>query len=152
MLAEMRESGHSGVTGQSGRLVDLYRSELGEWYEEIGNRRRELAQWVDARSEFWTLVGNVNQRIPIPTVQFIDTWIDLALGFDGIDALIGSRSARDLVRNREMRLKRKMARLISPRALELWSGAAGTGRLSYRWAQVQTILWDILRGLGKEPR
>jgi len=152
MLAEMRESGHSGATGQSGRLVDLYRSELGEWYEEIENRRRELTHWMDARSEFWTLVGNVNQRIPIPTVQFIDTWIDLALGSDGIDALISSRSTRDLVRNREVRLKRKMARLISPRALELWSGAAGTGRLSYRWAQVQTILWDILRGLGKEPR
>lgn len=152
MLAELRESGHTEGTGGPGRLVGHYRSELGEWYEEIGNRRRELAQWVDARPEFWALVGNINQRIPIPTVQFIDTWIDLALGFDRIDVLIDSRAARDLVRNRELRLKRKMARLISPRSLELWSGAAGTGRLSYRWAQVQTILWDILRGLGKEPR
>jgi len=150
MLAEKRESGHA-ESGLPVRFVDLYHNELGEWYEEIRNRHHELAQWVDARDEFWALVRNYNQRIPIPTVQFIDTWIDLALGFDGVEALIDSRAARDLIRDRERRLKRSLARLDNPRALEMWSGAAGTGRMSYRWAQAQTILWDILRGLGKEP-
>ena len=69
---------------------------------------------------------------------------------DGVDALIDSRSARDLIHHRERRLKRTLARLDNPRALETWSGAAGTQQLSYRWQQAQIILQDILRGLGKE--
>lgn len=152
MLAEKRALGHTEGTSQAERRVELYRNELGEWYGEIENRRREFSRWADARDEFWSLVRNFNQRIPIPTVHFIDTWIDIVLGIDGIDSLFGFQTARDLIRNREHRLKRSLARLVYQRALEKWNGAAGTGRMSYRWAQVQTILQDILRGLGKEPR
>ena len=152
MLAEKRASGQTEGASQAERLVSHYRKELGEWFEEIENRHHELEQWRDDRVEFWKLIREFNQRIPIPTVQFIDKWIDLVLGIDGIDALVGSQSARDHIRDREHRLKRSLARLIHPRELEKWGGAAGVGRMSYRWAQVQTILQDILRGLGKEPR
>jgi len=125
---------------------------LGRWFEEIQDRHRELAQWVDARADFWAHAHHFNRRIPVPTQYFIDTWIDLALGLDGIGALVDSRAGRNLIRNRERKLKGNLARLFNTRALEMWNGAAGTGRLSFRWAQVQTILWDILRGLGKAPR
>jgi len=152
MLAEKLASGHTEGVGQAGRLVNRYRGELGEWYEEVENRHHELAKWLDDRDGFWELIREFNQRIPIPTVQFIDTWNDLVLGIDGIDALVGLQSARDLISNREKRLKRSLARLSYPRALEKWGGASGTGRLSYRWVKVQTTLQDILRGLGKGPR
>jgi hypothetical protein len=152
MLAEKRESGLAEETGQSEDRVSQYRDELAAWYEEIGNRRHELALWFDDRSGFWAHVHHFNQRIPLPTRHFIDAWFDLVLGVDGIEGLIDSRTARDLISDRERKLKGKLARLQNPRALEMWNGAAGTGRMSYRWAQAQTTLKDILRGLGKEPR
>jgi hypothetical protein len=33
----------------------------------------------------------------------------------------------------------------------MWGGATGTRRLSYRWPQAQTIVQDILIGLGEGP-
>lgn len=152
MLAEKRASGRGDGSGQPSNLVEHYHNELGEWYAEIRGRYAELGQWVDDRAEFWAHVHDYNQRIPLPTRQFINSWIDFALEADGIEALMESKPARDLIRGRERKLKGKQARLIYPRALEMWNGAAGTGRMSYRWAQAQTTLHDILRGLGKEPR
>jgi hypothetical protein len=60
-----------------------------------------------------------------------------------------SRSARDLIRQRERRLKGKLSRLDNARSLELWNGAAGTGRLVYRWGVAQTMLIDIMEGLKR---
>ena len=150
MLAEKRASSRVDGAGLPEGLVDHYRIALGEWYDEVKDKYRTLVRWVESRSDFWELIHHVNQRIPVPTVHFINTWTDLALGSDGIDTLIGARAARDLIHHRERRLKRRLARLDNPRALEMWSGAAGTQQLTYRWQQAQTIVQDILRGLGKE--
>ena len=111
-----------------------------------------MSQWAQARADFWANVHEINPRIPLPTRHFIDSWFDLALAADGVEVLIASRAARDLIANRERKLKGSLARLASARALEMWNGAAGTGRMSYRWAQAQDILHDILRGLGKGPK
>lgn len=150
MLAEKRASSRVDGAGLPEGLVGHYRIALGEWYGEVKDKHRTLVRWVESRSDFWELIHHVNQRIPVPTVHFINTWTDLALGSDGIDTLIGARAARDLIHHRERRLKRTLARLDNPRALEMWSGAAGTQRLAYRWQQAQTIVQDILRGLGRE--
>lgn len=152
MLAEKHVPGHAAGTGQTENRVDHYRSELADWYEEIDARHRELKQWVDARPEFWAHVHDFNQRIPLPSKLFIDAWFDLALATAGIDALIESPDARNLIVKRESKLKGKLARLTNRRALEMWNGAAGTGRMSFRWVQAQTTLHDILRGLGKETQ
>ncbi|MEW8439615.1 MAG: DUF6361 family protein [Candidatus Thiodiazotropha taylori] len=149
MLAEKRASSGNDGSGSQEGLVGHYRNALDDWFGEVEDKRRTLDRWVDSRSDFWEVIHRVNPRIPIPTVHFINTWTDIALDTDGIDTLIGSRAARDLIHHRERRLKRALARLDNPRALEMWSGAAGTQQLSYRWQQVQTIVQDILRGLGR---
>ena len=150
MLAEKRASGHGEISSKTAKLVDYYHNELSTWSTEIEAVRPALSKWAHSRTNFWKAIHQINTRIPIPTVQFVNTWIDLALGADGVETLIGSRSARDLIHRRERRLKRALARLDNTRALEMWSGAAGTQRLSYRWPQAQVILQDILRGLCKE--
>jgi hypothetical protein len=43
-------------------------------------------------------------------------------------------------------LKGKLARLDNRDALRNWNGAAGTGRLDYRWRQAKTVIGDILVG------
>ena len=100
---------------------------------------------------FWQSVHRVNARIPVPTLHFINTWIDLALHARSAASLIDSRPGRELIHHRERRLKRGLARLDNVRALEMWGGKSGTQRLSYRWPQAQVIVQDILTGLGEGP-
>lgn len=146
MLAEkLVSSSNDGAT--EGR-VGYYRNALDDWHGEVEDKRRTLGQWVESRSDFWKAIHRTNLRIPIPTSDFINAWTDIALDADGTDTLIGAR-ARDLIHRRECRLKRTLARLDNPRALEMWSGKSGTQQLTYRWQQVQTIVQDILVGLGR---
>jgi hypothetical protein len=53
-------------------------------------------------------------------------------------------NATDLIRKREYQLKNSKARLFKLRALENWTGDAGTQQLNYRWPVVQTLVEDIL--------
>ncbi|HOF88312.1 MAG TPA: DUF6361 family protein, partial [Armatimonadota bacterium] len=66
------------------------------------------------------------------------------------DMLAASSPARQLIHDRERFLKRGLARLDNARALEQWSGAAGAGRLGFRWANAQLILSDILTSLQED--
>ncbi len=53
-------------------------------------------------------------------------------------------SLRALIRHREQQLKGGRARLVNPRALELWGGESGTGRLVYRWPTAYRLVSDIV--------
>ena len=80
MLAEKRASSRNDGAGSPEGLVGHYRNTLGEWYGVVEEKHRTLVRWVESRSDFWKVIHHVNQRIPVPTVHFINTWTDLALG------------------------------------------------------------------------
>ncbi len=124
-------------------LVNRYERRLAEWWDLLRQRSAGLASWD--RHDFWQTVRNAGGRIPPQTLHFIETWWDLAFGASSIDELLASGSARQLIEDRERRLKRSRARIGNPRALELWSGAAGTAQMDYRWGRpVATLINDIL--------
>jgi len=50
---------------------------------------------------------------------------------------------------RERQLKGSRSRFGNPRALNTWSGQAGTGLLTYRWGTVQRFLKDLYQGLAR---
>lgn len=137
MLAEQRKAEE---------LVDEYTGLLDEWWDEIDARGAALQDWD--RSRFWQLVASAGARVSPQTRMFIDGWLGLTLKGDRTSTT--SPAARRLVGNRERALKRKLSRLDNPRALELWSGAAGTGALDYRWGPTRVILRDIRQGLEGE--
>ena len=56
-------------------------------------------------------------------------------------------TARLLIRERERRLKKNLARIDNPRAQELWTGDSGTAQLEFRWLISQRLLGDIFDGL-----
>ena len=56
-------------------------------------------------------------------------------------------AARLLIRDRERRLKKSLARIDNPRAQELWTGDSGSAQLEFRWFISQRLLGDILAGL-----
>ncbi len=126
-------------------LIDEYRSRIEGWASEADDRAAQQARW-DLR-EFWDLVYEQQERIPVLTRRFVDQWLDLALADTGPRAVVESPKARRLIETREHQLKGGRARLVSQRALEGWSEAAGTRRLEYRWTVVQQIVLDIVRSL-----
>src|SRR4029077_2107968 len=93
--------------------VAKYRRAFGEWAKTSSARSRVLAQWN--RQRFWELVRSVNPRITTPTYEFINTWWDLALSGDAA-RLRDHSAARLLIRDRERRLKKSLARIDNPRA------------------------------------
>jgi hypothetical protein len=56
-------------------------------------------------------------------------------------------AARLLIRDRERRLKKSLARIDNPRAQELWTGDSGSAQLEFRWFISQRLLGDIFDGL-----
>ena len=124
--------------------VAKYRRVFGEWAKSLSTRSRTLAQWD--RRRFWELVHSVNPRITRPTHEFIDTWSDLALAADAA-LLCDVPNARLLIRERESRLKKNLARIDNPRAQELWTGDSGTSQMDFRWFISQRLLGDIFDGL-----
>jgi hypothetical protein len=63
----------------------------------------------------------------------------------GDAALLGdSLTARSLIRDRESRLKKNLARIDNQRAQELWNGDSGSAQLEFRWLISQRLLGDIL--------
>lgn len=122
-----------------------FRGALAAWAEEIRGRRREIAAWD--RQAFWTLVRRLG-RVSRATETFVEGWLRLA-PWDKPEGGPDDRAARDLVYHREQQLKGGRARLTNPRALELWGGESGTGRIDYRWRTASRLLADIYAALGR---
>jgi Family of unknown function (DUF6361) len=115
-----------------------YRSRLEDWADHVN----VPAGW--SWDEFWAVALLSNRRIPLLTRQFVMAWFDIAPVGRGI---ADDPRGRALISDREWVTKRSQARLHNRRALELWGGSSGTGRLSYRWPVVERMVNDILKGI-----
>lgn len=140
MLAEERAK----ATGRK-EPVEEFRAALSDWAQELAGRGRAIDTWD--RGAFWQLVrlhGNVSRT----TEAFVEGWCRLA-PWDRGDGGADDKAARELVRHRERQLKGARARLGNPRALELWGGQSGTGRLDYRFRAASRLISDIYLALGR---
>lgn len=117
-----------------------FEERLAAWAREVRDTPG-LRSWN--RESFWEVVAGSPARVPPPTERFVNRWLDLSLKGDP-ESLVRSKSARDLILDREKRIKRGRARLIHESALRLWGGDAGTSRLSYRWDNVRRIVGDVI--------
>jgi hypothetical protein len=142
MLAELAAA---GGRADAPDLVEDYQSKLNQWTQEVAAETAVLRRW-DWQNRFWEIVQTGNPHLNPRTKQFVNDWLRLVVP-DQAAAIADSPAARQLIRQREFRLKGKLARLSNPRALEMWGGAAGADRLDYRWQTAQTILDDIHRGI-----
>jgi Family of unknown function (DUF6361) len=131
---------------QHSELIERYTIDLEEWFSGLISRRDPLSHWD--RDQFWKVTMSKGARVAVPTRVFIDTWLDIALNAESAHSVIEDRSAQNLIARRESTLKGKLSRLENPRSLEIWSGAAGTAQLDYRWRVTQNIVKDILAGLA----
>lgn len=131
-------------------LVSSYRRWIKEWGEALEARLGELRAWE--RSRFWQHVASQGARVSHGTRAFVETWLGLVLNEETPRQAAIGKNARQLVHGRERALKGSLARLDNRRALELWSGAAGTAQLNFRWRIAQRILKDVHQGLLRSGR
>lgn len=121
---------------------------LAEWQEvRLGPVRSELRRWDRLAESFWALVMSENPAVEDETRAFVDSWMRLAAGAEG---LASSRSARRLIERRELRRKRGLARLSHSKALDNAREEAGTRLFTYRWQQACRIAGDLEPGLSGE--
>lgn len=142
-------------------LYNLMLSEDRGMDESVEERTEDLGAWAalvegsDAllgwdRRDFWELIFSEGANISVQTRSFIDAWLDIALAPGGASGVASDSKARTLITDRELARKRAQARLSNRRALELWNGASGLYRLSYRWPSAHLILSDIADGLERD--
>jgi hypothetical protein len=138
MLAELRKEDD---------LIAEHQQALKSWWVDLDARLGGLGHWD--RDAFWKLVRGENQ-IPLRTERFVNRWLDELLLAQGLPNLSQHPPAREIVRRREIWLKRGRSRFQSRQHLEMWSGRSGLGQLNYRWPYARRITNDILRGLGRQ--
>lgn len=119
-----------------------YRDQVETWVQ-LSRARRDAHAAMDRRA-FWATVTS-RARISPQTREFVDLWLDAATT---VPDVAGDHRLRDAIRTRERQLKKGLARLSNPRALETWQGASAAGQLDFRWPTLRSAINDIARGLG----
>lgn len=117
--------------------VARYQAELSDWRE--GLELSELRDWH--LTDLWDLLRDRGYRIRLPTRDFVRNWREAVL--DSRTDVRESDDARDLVRNREMRLKGSRSRFRNRAALDGFTGAVGAFRIGFRWSSAMSHLRDI---------
>ncbi len=117
--------------------------------------------WVEARGilKKW----NTNEFATVPTVAsalrvdpkgdrwFMDGWLDRFLAAPNAKALLADRQARDLIREREIRVKPAKARLKHPKHLKQWKPdrvGDAVYQFDYRHNIGSRFVSEILGGMG----
>ena len=95
----------------------------------------------------WELTAGQGHNITYATRRFVANWERMVL--EKLNNLHKSSDARELIRSREIQLKKSRSRFKNRRALEQWGGASGLNRLVYRWPNVQIILRDLYDGFNR---
>jgi Family of unknown function (DUF6361) len=126
--------------------VAQYETMFAEWTKEMAAARFRIQAWNVDR--FWTIAKYPSHGISINSKRFVETWIGLLLHHGA--ALRRAEEARQLVRERETDLKKGRSRFNNRRALEQWGGAAGLGRIAFRWASADQFLRDLWEGLQRK--
>jgi hypothetical protein len=133
MLAEAREWSE---------LRDVYRDRLETWAHVVNATWEARRGWIESElPDFWRLIERA--RVPRPTCTFVEDWLRRLVVLGPFE-IVDDPDARELIRRREVRLKRRLARLENKAALGMWGGAAGASQLDFRWRITQILLLDIL--------
>lgn len=130
------------LDGDPDGLVEEHRQGLAEWVSDIDHDA--VTAWDLGR--FWGLVLDKGHRITPATRTFVESWVRAVR--QSPLSLADDSQVRDLVRRREMVLKKARSRFASRQARLQWSGYAGMGRMAFRWPGARLLLGDLFAGLG----
>ena len=82
-------------------------------------------------------------------LQFVERWSNRVKKV-GAEAIADDAEARQLISERELKLKKNRARLRNIERLRSWQGGVGIGRMTFRWHTVRRLLSDLFEGLASK--
>jgi hypothetical protein len=118
--------------------IAAYSQQLEEWRE--GLNQAAIREW--SLADFWDTTRHPAHTVQPAAKRFGGDWLDQVLA-DKVLPAAGSNRAAELVSERERRLKTNQSRFTNRAVLDRWTGASGTSRLSFRWAQARSHLKDL---------
>lgn len=144
LLAERRHAKRGGDKDES--LIDSYRGKISEWMEH------EARRGAFNPDQLWVFAARQGVRVRAMQRRFVQDWsarVAEILGTTGGGSVgvAGDSRLRSLVEVRERQLKGRRSRFINEARLLDWNGAAGVGRMDFRWHRVRVLLDDLHRGL-----
>jgi hypothetical protein len=140
----------------------IYNIELAEersWSEKVDEHYGNLYYWVNKMLDpaeirdwpldrFWELTMDYGHTITPATRRFVEQWRQITRD-RGL--MIGDDPAvREMIRRREMALKKSRSRFNNRRALDQWSGYSGLSLMTYRWRNAAVFLKDLHAGLHQK--
>lgn len=134
---------HTEFGWDTSDLEERQLSILDEWAELVGDRYDELRAWVDELSEFWALLAG--DGIHPKTQEFVTKMVTRALADPA--GMVDDPIVKGQLRDREILLKSRRARLAHRSALENWNQTPFGGQLDYRWRVTRSYLVDLADGL-----
>ena len=144
LLAERRHA-INGSNEDEAR-IDSYQGRISQWTE------REAEEVAFNPDELWVFAARHRVRVRALQRRFVESWsarIAEIVGATrrGSGRVGGDPQLRRLVAARERQLKGRRSRLDDIARLLDWNGAAGVGRMNFRWHRVRALLDDLHRGL-----
>ena len=144
LLKRMRTDAGGGSNEGLDVLADSVAEQRAAWVSLMDEAQRKIDSWD--RSDFWRLVQTENPRIPVPTLAFINAWVDAARADP--EGALASPQMRSAVVHREASLKGGLARLTNQRAREQAEPPYGMEPLNFRWLAVaRQLITDISTGM-----
>jgi hypothetical protein len=114
-----------------------YRERIASWAAELDHSA--LSGW--SLDDFWNAVEHPAHSIRPAAKRFVMQWLELVA--DGANQIASAPAARQLVEERERRLKTSQSRFTNHAVRDRWSGASGVARLGFRWSQAKSHLRDL---------
>ena len=128
---------------ETGELEERELGHLAAWTERVVGRLDEIRAWAVDLPRFWALLAE--HHISYSAQEFVNAIVTRAAGDP--EGFAEDREVHRLIRDRELRLKSKRARLAHRAALENWNGFGVGGQFDYRWGITKSFLADIAGGL-----
>jgi hypothetical protein len=146
----------SQVMNGAAVLYNLMLAELVENPSLVNEYSALWADWVAADiaglddwnlGELWQFAAKAGYSPTPATFRFVRSWLDLRR--QGLHWGDVELQGRQLVRDREVLLKRTRSRFDNRQMLLNWGGKSGIDPLSFRWPRAKTMLDDLHAGLKR---
>ncbi|MXX72638.1 MAG: hypothetical protein F4205_01605 [Gemmatimonadetes bacterium] len=144
LLAERRHDLHGSDEDEA--WIDSYQGRISKWTED------EAEESAFNPDRLWIFAARHGVHVPRKQRRFVESWSArigeiVGAAHGGSGRVADDPQLRSLVADRERELKGRRSRFDDMARLMDWNGAAGVGRMDFRWRRVRVLLDDLHRGL-----
>ena len=131
---------------ETDELETRERVRLSQWSEQMTARHDEVRSWVAELPAFWALLNEYG--VGLCTQEFVNSMAERFVADP--EGLAEDSEVHRRIRDRELRLKSKRARLTHRAALENWNMEGVGGQFDFRWGVTRSYLNDIATALAAQ--